>query len=812
MFKNNEIESKMINSLCKGESILFTGAGFSIGAKNLTGNSPSPAKELSKKISRLINIDDDEDLGYTSDVLITKNKDKILELIKLLKSEYTINDIAEFHKIIASIKFRRIYTTNYDEVFEKALHENDKICTSIDMSMSPKDYYKMENCCIHINGMIQNLDNSSLESNFKLSNSSYVSPDNFIDSEWYSIFKRDLDYCSSLVFIGYSLYDIDIEKILFKYNEELKEKTFFIVGETCSEKTIYKLSKYGYVIQKNTEYIAELIKENIDSFNKENEYLLSALQKESLIDNNDEDYIYDRDIENFLIYGTQNNLAIQKTVLDSKFKKYSVYREDVKTVFENLDNGKDISFGISDFCNGKSVFCNQLSVYFLNKGYEVYTSTNFLDSIYDDLEYLNKEKKSNILIIIDNYTKSLSEIEDFIKIKNENIKLFLTARTSDHLKELARLRATNSCEINLDFLNENEISSLIDIIDGLGKWGKRSSITRAEKHSEIETKYDRQIALAITELLKSEVIKNKVDELLQDIFKVFSKNTIFYICIFKIIGIDLDKSLLDDLVKNKEIYNTNKIITPSFKTLFYNKSGIIDGKSSLFCAWIIKNFYSSKDIMKEMHSMSDYFNTRRQDFHNSYDREKIFRSTLKFSFIERILPEREKRENLKFYYDKLKETINWLKYDPHFWLQYAMAFMTFPEKYNEAQEFLDTAYSLAKKKENYVSDSLNNQQARLYIKIARQQTNGKVCFEYFKKAHDLLNNSPDNMYKFRQMQEYVSLYNEKFYLLSKNDKKEFLFLINQSITAIKNKEDSQSDDRLRNKILESLSNIIKSSI
>jgi len=60
---------------------------------------------LSKKISRLINIDDDEGLGYTSDVLITKNKDKILELIKLLKSEYTINDIAEFHKIIASIKF-----------------------------------------------------------------------------------------------------------------------------------------------------------------------------------------------------------------------------------------------------------------------------------------------------------------------------------------------------------------------------------------------------------------------------------------------------------------------------------------------------------------------------------------------------------------------------------------------------------------------------------------------------------------------------------------------------------------------------------
>ena len=68
--------------------------------------------------------------------------------------------------------------------------------------------------CVHINGYIGNLTESTLNTSFKLSESSYMRPEGFLNSPWYTIFKRDLERASAIIFAGYSLYDIDIKRIL----------------------------------------------------------------------------------------------------------------------------------------------------------------------------------------------------------------------------------------------------------------------------------------------------------------------------------------------------------------------------------------------------------------------------------------------------------------------------------------------------------------------------------------------------------------------------------------------------------------------
>lgn len=283
----------------------------------------------------------------------------------------------------------------------------------------------------------------------------------------------------------------------------------------------------------------------------------------------------------------------------------------------------------------------------------------------------------------------------------------------------------------------------------------------------------------------------------------------FIYVFFKVVGVNLDKSLLDEIVQNKEIYDSSKISNKYFLSLFSNEKNVISGKSSIFCAWIIKNFFSSKDIMNEMHTLAKYFDTRRRDFYNDYQREKIFKSVLRFSFIERILPENGKRDNLKYYYDKLKNDINWLKYDPHFWLQYAMAFMTFSDKYDEAQNFLNQAYSLAEKKIGYSIDNIHNQQARLFIKQARKQSDGKICFDFFKKAHNLLRQTPNDVYKYRQMKEYYEFYKDRFHILSKENKKDFLNLIEQSTKSLETQINSQFDPHLES-LINTLLSILQS--
>ncbi|WP_435868365.1 hypothetical protein, partial [Escherichia coli] len=69
-----------------------------------------------------------------------------------------------------------------------------------------------------------------LTSKIKLSDSSYLSPDSFVNSDWYYHFKKDLETASAIVFMGYSMYDMDVKKFLFE-NPELQEKTYFVVRD-----------------------------------------------------------------------------------------------------------------------------------------------------------------------------------------------------------------------------------------------------------------------------------------------------------------------------------------------------------------------------------------------------------------------------------------------------------------------------------------------------------------------------------------------------------------------------------------------------
>ncbi|WFF38268.1 SIR2 family protein [Moraxella nasibovis] len=789
-------ENEIIEGLIGGRAILFTGAGFSVGAINLEGRSPVMARGLSAKIAELISVEEDkEDLGYVSDKLISHHKEKIPALIELLKKEYSIKESSEEQNLFASIDWRRVYTTNYDQVFEMALKSNGKPYTSIDMDMKTANYIQQQNTCIHINGFIDNLKESDLDGKFKLSNSSYVSPDGFLESDWYGLFKRDLDNSSIILFVGYSLYDLDIEKILFSKNEVFQNKTYFIVGENCNERQVYKLSKYGKVIKKNYDFISQIIKNNRNIISNNDKYIVSSFDLCSFSDYEDK-YFSDDDIKDFLVHGKLNKMAIKNSVLDENFDKYAIYREDIDNVVDALSNNDyDIAIGTSEFCNGKSVFCEQLSIIATSQNYHVYIANEHFEYFYDDLSFINKQS-GKVLVIIDDYIRYKNEIKDFIKIKSKNIKLFLTARTSENIKSFNDIGIDRYYSLDLDYLKIGEINQLVSIFNGLGVWGANANLTDLKKLQRIKDNYESQISLALSDILNSEVVKNKTKNILSEVFNVFSRKTIFHICFFKVVGINLDKDLLDEIIQNKEIYDSSKINNKYFLSLFSNEKNVISGKSSIFCAWIIKNFFNPREIMNEMHTLAKYFDTRRRDFYNSYQRDKIFKSVLRFSFIERILPESGKRDNLKYYYDKLKNDIDWLKYDPHFWLQYAMAFMTFPDKYDEAQNFLDQAYSLADKKIGYSIDNIHNQQARLFIKQARQNSDGKICFDFFKKAHNLLRQTPNDVYKYRQMKEYHELYKDRFHILSKENKKDFLNLIKQSIKSLEMQINSQFDPHL----------------
>lgn len=149
-----------------------------------------------------------------------------------------LREVSEYHEKICSLPWRRFYTTNYDNSIELACLKTGRRIESLDIDDLPKDHISQGDLCVHLNGAIDKAIISDLDSKIKLTNSSYLSPQSFISSQWNYVFKRDLETASAVIFVGYSMYDMDVQRLLYQ-TDSLVEKTYFIVHENASFETFF---------------------------------------------------------------------------------------------------------------------------------------------------------------------------------------------------------------------------------------------------------------------------------------------------------------------------------------------------------------------------------------------------------------------------------------------------------------------------------------------------------------------------------------------------------------------------------------------
>ena len=239
-----------------GNAVLFIGSGFSVGAVPLKGDKFLTGTQLANYLTEtLVPSSDPVDLSRSAKRYLKKyGSDK---LIKELQDLFTVKDIAESHKIIANVPWKRIYTTNYDNVIERASASNGKKIIPVTLDKDPRDY-SQSNICLHINGYIDELTSNTLESSFKLTNTSYLTS-HFRDSIWVEVFRRSLQTAASVIFIGYSLYDIDIQEILFA-TPLLKKKTIFIEKDNINK---------DLLVDSDINDFGEIYSVGIDQFSKD---------------------------------------------------------------------------------------------------------------------------------------------------------------------------------------------------------------------------------------------------------------------------------------------------------------------------------------------------------------------------------------------------------------------------------------------------------------------------------------------------------------------------------------------------------------
>jgi len=227
-----------------GAAILFVGAGTSYLSKNNTGqNLPSGAKllDILKKDLELSDAQHPLDRvagRYVRKFGVSSLYDKMTQLLKVTQVDDRLANLY-------SMNWRRIYTTNYDDAIEVS-RQSKRLPSSLTIEDSTERV--AEAATIHINGYIDRVSPANIASNLVLTDTSYAT-NNFGKSPWSQFFSTDIRLCRSLIFVGYSLYDLDIARILIE-DQSIKEKTIFIISPDADEIEIDTLSDYGTVFAK----------------------------------------------------------------------------------------------------------------------------------------------------------------------------------------------------------------------------------------------------------------------------------------------------------------------------------------------------------------------------------------------------------------------------------------------------------------------------------------------------------------------------------------------------------------------------------
>jgi hypothetical protein len=780
--KKEEVDiDELIGKICTGKAILFTGAGFSIGTENVDSKAPPLANELAQSICQLGGFEEDNDLRYAADYyLSTSNKSN---LITLLKRKYTLKKVSNAHIGICSVNWRRFYTTNYDKGIEISSANAGKVIECVDTTFPTNEYYKRAGLCVHLNGSIDMLDQDSLEGGFKLSTSSYISADSFTNSDWFYYFKKDLERSSAIVFLGYSLYDIEVQKILFE-NSSLREKTYFITSEDPTPKSTFTLSKYGRIVPVGIVGFSKIISAHMQLFRDyEAAEHLQALVKYNISDEKNE--IRDANIETMLMYGDISDHFIDDGVMSPQTIPFLIVREELNTVHEFLKkNSNVVVFG--DMGNGKSIFLRELKSFLSMNSFDIYDIIDFEGDYTGDVDLISNSSKKSV-IVIDGYEKYMDLITHYCGSIPDNINIIASARTSEHermrnsLKDLGFL----FYEVNIDSMSLNESSKFVDIIDNIGMWGEKAGLSHDGKIRFLQSSNFLQISLSLLSLFDSPQIKKRIASILSDLLTDKEiKETIFAIALLKILDLEATFSLISDVANNNYIYSSSVRGNENFKNLFRLSGSSVEAKSSLFCLFLIRNSFTSSYITNQLKKTAKLFNRYSS---KDLEQDRIFKAMLKFSFIERLIPNENKKGNMTRYYEDLKLVVPWLKNDPHYWLQYGMAYITFKE-YAKAQKFFDQAYALIAKRYNYNAHPIDAQQARLFILLAMDQNDKSKVFELFQKGHKLLARLENNGYKFKQVLNYKDFFEFSFPSLSKENKTSFILACQRMLSEIDSAE------------------------
>ncbi|CAG9612000.1 hypothetical protein BACCIP111899_01172 [Bacillus rhizoplanae] len=710
--------NEAIKYILNGDGVLFLGAGFSREATNVMDGNMSDAQMFSDDLAKEMELGETDSLDVISDIYLqqsTSSEDLLqrkIHLIRLVQNAFSTKIVTDEQKEISILPWKRIYTTNYDDVVE--FSNNYKI-KSFTMYSPVKEILK-EKCIVHLNGYVRTVSPERLDSEFKLTSRSYLMTD-FIASKAKEAFDHDIKTAKVIVIIGTSLkYDIDIQRLLFNI-PNIKEKTIFIERKNKELSVVERSKKqtFGEIYSIGLEGFSEKVREINNNFKplREDMKFLSFskvstnfnLEYESIDENKMWQLLVNGDVDELLLY------------LYKDTDKYLIRRDVSKNIIESLDN-KNVKIAIihSFLGNGKTVLSKQLS-YELTGKFNVYEFNGYEVNWELELEKISKEDVPT-LIVIDDYQNSLDMIFKAINISRNNLKLLLTSRTSINISVYHRLEdklpADNIIEeFDVNLLTHNEILKLCTYL-------------KERNYTDIFGKKDEEIIRFLKQDCRSNLVnvliaiiksKNIQDKLNEVILPILNNQSFKDILITIIINNACQLNLKVDeifLLLDSRLNIATLIRDKQLQEIISITDNTIRMKSSILSKYILNSNDLNSDVIKVVNKIA-----QNAEILNDEKCKNVRSKLISLSNIREIIVQTQRQSekdiNLKILslYESLRGFKEY-KGNIFFWLQYAMACID-TDYYGRAEEYFGNSYQLAKKANNFNTYQIDTQYGRYLL-------------------------------------------------------------------------------------------------
>lgn len=702
-----DLEQAIKNAL-DGNAILFLGSGASFGAVNQNNVTMGVGEDLAKKIYPGVS-----DLQQATELFIdeknNEHKDGELELISFLKKEFYSTAITEDQSKLSIIPWKRIYTTNYDDVIERAYMESSKPILSVTTDDNASDYLSCsELVYLHINGYIKKLNKSTLQNSFKLSSTSY-NTDSFTNSKWGTLFQNDLDAYASVIFIGFSMkYDLDIRRIVYKKDSS---KCIFIVWENEPDANIRFLSKYGKVYPIGIKGFIQKVQDIKRTYHP---LVISKLEDVALTNFRKYDRApslsspSDSEVLNYYTRGSRS-----QNLYYNKGGKYTsiIWRDCIKSIIKNINNGIKAIFIHSDIGNGKTETLEQICLSLCNI-YSIYSLVDYNEKISKEIELICKST-SKMIVIIENFYNYYDVLKIFeLYGDNDNITFIFTARTSIYRSRYESFSFSSMKVYDLNRLNNIEIENMVEVFKRYGFY----SIETKNIYDHIYSQCNRKLQSVMLSIFDNEIITSNIKSICKS--TLIPQNKYFELLLFlitvKVMSLSINfKDALNLLQIYSYDYDFEKDSNLNELLDWDNDSASI--KSPALCTWILKNNNFASYVF-------DILIKAAQKADSAYDVNAKYRNFLgniisykHLKFILELfnLTLNEKLITINNFYERIKE-YDFYKDKYYFWLQYAISSLEMKD-YSSSEMHFKAAY--ANIPDSMQPFEIDNQYARLKIEL-----------------------------------------------------------------------------------------------